>query len=296
LDWKLTLAGLLIGLLVGMTGMGGGSLMTPMLILIFGFKPTVAVGTDIVHGAVFKSVGSFKHWRLGNVRPRLAGWLFLGSAGSSLLGVWLADWIEHRFGDGVGSLSAKVLGATLLIGCAGLIVKTVLHPGEQVSDFVLSRRDKIWAVSIGLVGGFVVGLTSVGTGVFFGLAMLVLYPLAAQKVVGTDLFHAAALLYVAGAGHLAAGNVDLGTVGWLLTGSIPGVLIGSQLTVSIPERPLRLVLALVLGISGLKLLDPPGANIVVVTLAAAGGAALLAWAWVQLRRWRRSTTRPPQPA
>ena len=127
------------------------------------------------------------------------------------------------------------------------------------------------------------GLTSVGTGVFFGLTLLVVFPLRAHKVVGTDIFHAAALLYVAGLGHFIAGNVDMGAVGWLLIGSIPGVLIGSQLTLSIPERLLRSVLATVLGLAGLRLLDVPGTTVAIVVVLAAGMTVLLVY--IARRTW-----------
>jgi uncharacterized membrane protein YfcA len=152
---------------------------------------------------------------------------------------------------------------------------------------------------IGLVGGFVVGLTSVGTGVFFGLTLLVVFPLRAHKVVGTDIFHAAALLYVAGFGHFIAGNVDLGAVGWLLVGSIPGVLLGSQLSLSIPDRLLRVVLAVVLGLSGLRLLNVPGMSVAIVVALAAGMTALLvyigqkSWTWRTTRRARTNLAADP---
>ncbi|MDP8911267.1 MAG: sulfite exporter TauE/SafE family protein [Actinomycetota bacterium] len=299
MTWQLTLTGLLIGILVGLTGMGGGSLMTPILILVFGFNPTVAIGTDIAHGAAFKTVGAIRHRRLGNVQARLSGWMFLGSAPSSLAGVWLATWLEHRYGDSVESVSARVLGGALVFGCVGLLAKTLVR-SKVIGDapFVLTRRDRIAGVLIGLVGGFVVGLTSVGTGVFFGLTMLVLFPLRANKIVGTDIFHAAALLYVAGAGHLVAGNVDVPTLAWLLLGSIPGILIGSQLSVAIPDRPLRIVLAGVLGLSGLKLLDIPGTGVPIVIALAAGMTALLVWigrqTWLrrQEARARRAAAQP----
>jgi len=291
LTWQLTLTGLLIGTLVGLTGMGGGSLMTPILVILFGWNPAVAIGTDIAHGAIFKTAGALQHRRMGNVRAQLAGWMFVGSAPMSLLGVWLADWIDERYGDGVESLMAQVLGGALLFGCVGLLAKTFVQ-AKAIGDepWTLSARDRVAAVLIGLFGGFVVGLTSVGSGVFFGLTLLVVFPLRAHKVVGTDIFHAAALLYVAGAGHWLAGNVDLGAVGWLLLGSIPGVLLGGHLTLSIPERPLRVVLATVLGLAGLKLVDVPGAGIAVVVALALGMAALLAWlgrhSWVRFQRAR----------
>jgi uncharacterized protein len=289
--WQFTLTGLLIGTLVGMTGMGGGSLMTPVLVILFGVNPTVAIGTDIAHGAIFKTVGAVQHRRMGNVRAQLAGWMLLGSAPMSLVGVWLADWIQDRYGEGIESVMAQVLGGALLFGCAGLLAKTFIR-AKEVGDeaFVLTTRDKVAAVLIGFFGGFIVGLTSVGSGVFFGLTLLVIFPLRAHKVVGTDIFHAAALLYVAGIGHWIAGNVDMSIVGWLLLGSIPGVLIGGHLTLSIPEQPLRLLLATVLGLAGLKLVDVPGAGIIVVVALAAGATALLVWlgrhSWIRFQRAR----------
>jgi uncharacterized protein len=290
--WQFTLAGLLIGTLVGMTGMGGGSLMTPVLVILFGVNPTVAIGTDIAHGAIFKTVGAVQHRRMGNVRAQLAGWMLLGSAPMSLVGVWLANWLNDRYGDDLESVMARVLGAALLFGCAGLIAKTFIRAKELEEDegFTLSARDKIAAFVIGFFGGFIVGLTSVGSGVFFGLTLLVLFPLRAHKVVGTDIFHAAALLYVAGIGHWVAGNVDMSIVGWLLLGSIPGVLLGGHLTLSIPEQPLRLLLASVLGLAGLKLIDVPGAGVIVVVALAAGATALLVLlgrhTWIRFQRAR----------
>ncbi|MER3411404.1 MAG: sulfite exporter TauE/SafE family protein, partial [Thermoleophilia bacterium] len=263
MTWELTLTGLLIGTLVGLTGMGGGSLLTPILVILFGYSPTVAIGSDIAHGAIFKTVSAIQHRRLGNVRARLAGWMFLGSAPMSLVGVWLADELDSRYGDSAQSVMAQILGGALLFGCVGLLAKTVIQ-ARAVGDvrWSLSTRDRVAAVLIGLFGGFVVGLTSVGSGVFFGLTLLVLFPLRAHKVVGTDIFHAAALLYVAGLGHFLAGNVSLSVVGWLLLGSIPGALLGGHLAVSVPERPLRIVLALVLGLAGLKLVKVPGAALI----------------------------------
>jgi uncharacterized membrane protein YfcA len=274
MDWKLSLAGLLIGLLVGMTGMGGGSLMTPMLVLLFGFKPTVAIGTDILHGAIFKSFGAARHRQLGHVHARLTLWMLIGSAPSSLLGVALSAWLKSRYGDGFEDVAQDILGIALVVAGVGFLVKTFLHTQTSDLPFLLGRRDRVAAVLVGLAGGFVVGLTSVGSGTFFGLAMLLLFPLTAAKIVGTDIFHAALLLCVAGAGHFAAGNVDLGATGWLLVGSIPGVLLGSQVTVKLPERSLRAALALTLGLAGLKLIDVPGANAIVIVAGA--GAVLLA--------------------
>jgi uncharacterized membrane protein YfcA len=269
-----------------MTGMGGGSLMTPMLVLLFGFKPTVAIGTDILHGAIFKSFGAARHRQLGHVHARLTAWMLLGSAPASLAGVALSAWLARRYGDGFEHVAQDILGVALVVAGIGFMAKTFLHTHPSDLPFLLTRRDRVTAFLIGLLGGFVVGLTSVGSGTFFGLAMLVLFPLTAAKIVGTDIFHAALLLFVAGFGHFVAGNVDLAATGWLLIGSVPGVLLGSQVTVKLPDRSLRAALALTLGLAGLKLLDPPGANAVIIAVAA--GAALVAVAagvrWAALRR------------
>ena len=265
---ELSLAGFLIGLLVGVTGMGGGSLMTPMLVLVFGFKPTVAIGTDILHGAIFKSFGAVRHRQLGHVHARLTMWMLIGSAPASLAGVALATWLKHRYGAGFEDTAQQILGIALVVGGIAFLVKAYLHSTGDDAPFQLTRHDKVVAVLLGVSGGFVVGLTSVGSGTFFGLVMLIAFPLTAVKIVGTDIFHAAALLWVAGLGHLVAGNVDLGATAWLLVGSIPGVLIGSQLTVKLPDRAMRVALALVLFLSGVKLLEPPGANVIVLVVAA----------------------------
>src|SRR6478735_9003651 len=244
MTWQFVLTGLLIGTLVGMTGMGGGSLMTPILVIVFGFKPTLAVGTDILHGAIFKTVGAARHRQLGTVHAQLSGWMLLGSAPASLLGVALSTHLkDHQ------DLMNYLLGGALLFGA----------------------------------GGFIVGLTSVGSGTFFGLTMLFVFPLRAHKVVGTDILHAAALLYVAGAGHAIAGNVDMHAVGWLLIGSIPGVLVGSQFSVKLPEAVLRFTLANVLAISGLKLLNVP--NVWLVVALSISAFAVVGMLIREQRRW-----------
>jgi uncharacterized membrane protein YfcA len=256
--WQFVLTGLLIGTLVGMTGMGGGSLMTPILVIVFGFKPTLAVGTDILHGAIFKTVGAIRHRSLGTVHTQLSGWMFLGSAPFSLLGVLLGTRLTDKYGDSATSVMGYILGGALLFGATGLVLKSFIKKGVVGDDrFDMEWRDRFAAAAIGIVGGFIVGLTSVGSGTFFGLTMLFVFSLSAHKVVGTDILHAAALLYVAGFGHFIAGNVDMHAVGWLLIGSIPGVLLGSHYSVRIPEAWLRLALADVLAISGLKLVQVP---------------------------------------
>jgi uncharacterized membrane protein YfcA len=272
LTWELSIAGLFVGALVGMTGMGGGSLMTPMLILIFGFNPKTAVGTDILHGAVFKSFGAVRHRQLGNVHVPLALWMLLGSAPLSLVGVQIAS----SFSDATQSTMSKVVGGALIFGGIGFAIKAFLKGYVGEEHLHLTTRQKLIAISIGASCGFVVGLTSVGSGTFFGLAMLLLYPLAARRIVGTDMLHAALLLWVAGAGHLIHGNVDLHAIAWLLVGSIPGVLLGSHYSIRVPERALRMSFAIVLVLSGIKLLEVPAATLIIEISAGIAGVVLAA--------------------
>jgi uncharacterized membrane protein YfcA len=294
MTWQFTLSGLLIGLLVGMTGMGGGSLLTPILVIFFGFKPTLAVGTDVLHGAIFKSFGAVRHRRLGTVHARLTLWMFLGSGPMSLLGVAAATWLDHH-SAGAENIEAYAIGTALVIGGIGLVAKTFIQRGVQPDDapFLLTRRDKVIALALGATCGFVVGLTSVGSGTFFGLVMVLVFPLTLPKIVGTDIFHAAALLWVAGFGHLVAGNVDLRTMAWLLTGSIPGVLISSHFTLKVPDRALRLGLASVLMLSGVKLIDFAGVDYVIAAGAITAGLGFAVWAFVARlgRRPRPETAR-----
>ena len=266
---ELIAAGALIGLLVGMTGMGGGSLLTPLLVLVFGFQPQLAVGTDLLHGAIFKTVAAARHRRLGTVEGRLSAWMLLGSAPMSLLGVAASVQLHAWLGDQASSVQSVLLGVALVLGACGVVAKAFAR-GAVVGEapLVMTRRNRVAALLIGAVGGFVVGLTSVGSGVFFGLTLLVVFPLRAAKVVGTDIVHAAALLWVAGLGHFAVGNVDMPAVLSLLVGSVPGVLLGSQMTVTIPDRVLRIVLACVLAASGFALLAPPP-QVLVVAVAIA---------------------------
>src|SRR5262249_36522661 len=176
------------------------------------------------------------------------------------------------------------VGTALVLGGLGFLAKSFIKGGIKPSDapFLLSTRDKVLAVMIGAVFGFVVGLTSVGSGTFFGLVMVLVYPLTMAKIVGTDIFHAAALLWVAGIGHMVAGNVDYHATAWLLTGSIPGVLLSSRFTVHLPDVILRVALGTILMLSGLKLLDVPAAQWILlgglIALATGLGAyGVVAW-------------------
>jgi uncharacterized membrane protein YfcA len=286
--WEFILSGFAVGGIVGVTGMGGGSLMTPLLVIAFGLNPTVAVGTDLFHGAIFKTVGAVRHRRLGTVHARLSVWMFVASAPTSLLGVWLATKLK-----GFSTDMAYVIAVALVLGGAGLIAKSFMRFQERSNKaYHLTKRDKIAAILIGLIGGLIVGLTSVGTGVFFGLTMLIVFPLRSAKIVGTSIFLAAALLWVAGFGHLIAGNVQLGTVGWLLIGSIPGVLLTSQYAPRIPEQALRVAIGTVMAMSGVALAKPPYETILLVVPGVIG-LSLLALLYFRPRRQKRVTRVAP---
>jgi uncharacterized protein len=197
----------------------------------------------------------------------------------SLLGVAAAGWLAEAYGDSVQSALGYAIGAALVLGAIGLILKTFVKRGVQPSEagFVLQRKDKVRAVLIGAVFGFIVGLTSVGSGTFFGLVMVMIYPLTVARIVGTDIFHAAALLWVAGFGHLVQGNVDLHAMGWLLLGSVPGIWASSRFTLHIPQAALRLGLAGVLALSGIKLLNVPEASYVIAIGVGLGLTLFVVW-------------------
>ncbi len=276
--WQFVLLGLGVGTLVGMTGMGGGSLMTPLLMIVFGFDPGKAVGTDLMHGAIFKSFGAARHHVLGTIHKRLVLWMLCGSAPMSLVGVWCT----HLLGKGAVNLQARIIAAALILGGIGFLIKTFVKGGVQVSEeaFLLRPRDHAIALALGATGGFVVGLTSVGSGTFFGLVMLLAFPLTARRIVGTDIFHAAALCWVAGLGHVVNGDVAWHALLWMLPGSIPGIMIGSQVSVGIPDRVLRIAFSVVLLLSGFKLLKPlPGnwTDITVLVGIGLGALALAVW-------------------
>jgi uncharacterized protein len=261
MTWQFTLTGLGLGLIVGLTGVGGGSLMTPILIIVFGFKPTTAVGTDIFHGAIFKSFGAIRHRRLSTVHGHLALWLFLGSGPAAAAGVAVSYVLANQLAN-AETILGYAIGVALIGGGAGFLAKSFVKRGVQPSEapFIMSRRDKLIAFGVGAVFGFIVGITSVGSGTYFGLMMVLVYPLTMPRIVGTDIFHAAALLWVAGVGHLIIGDVDLHATAWLLLGSVPGILISSRYTVKVPDMTIRGGLAGILIISGLKLLNVPEAN------------------------------------
>lgn len=252
-------AGLVVGLLIGATGMGAGSLMAPVLIGLFGTSAVGAVGTDLLYSATTKAVGGWRHLSLNTVNKELAYWMGAGSIPASLLGVFTLHELIGADGPALQDRLKLAIGGALLL-VAGLVVwrtfGEITHrdPAAAPADMPLTQRHKLTAVIVGVVFGYVFGLTSVGAGAFFGIALIVLFPLSTHRIVGTDLFHGAMVTIPAAiASYFLLPDVHLATVGYLMLGSIPGILIGSQVMVSLPERALRGSLATVLAFSGLKL-------------------------------------------
>jgi uncharacterized membrane protein YfcA len=290
MDPAIVLFGLGIGVLVGMTGMGGGSLMTPLLILIFGIQPTTAIGTDIVYSAITKTVGGWRHFRMGTVNMELVKWLSFGSVPSAVIGVALVSVLADRIGeDRLDALVYAVLGGTLLmVGIITLSRALILRKLIDERDrFEVERRHKVAAVVIGATTGFVIGVTSAGSGTVIAILLIAVYRLAPKKVVGTDVFHAAILLWAAGLAHIVGGNVDFGLAGNILVGSIPGVIIGSALSDKAPQGFIRTALGLVLIGSGIVTIQKGDPNVwpIAAAVAAVGlGAVLYAPHWLNKRR------------
>jgi len=236
--------------------MGGGALMTPVLIFVFGFSPSLAIGTDVTYSAVTKVFGSWRHWRQGSVDIPLALWLCLGSVPAALAGVFAVTYVKDHYGDLIDIVLYRAIGSALMLVGALLIVKILIRVDRKYrrENITMSRRMKIGTVCLGVGVGFIIGLTSVGSGTLIGVFLILFYPLATDRIVGTDIFQAMILLGATGLAQIGVGNVDLWMVAALLMGSIPGVLLGSQLTVHAPSRLLRGILAAVLFLSGLALL------------------------------------------
>jgi uncharacterized membrane protein YfcA len=262
-DFALIAFGLGVGILVGMTGIGGGSLMTPMLILVFGVTPITAIGTDLAYAAVTKTVGGYKHWTQKTVDLRLSSWMALGSVPAAVLGVYVLDLLEQAAGQDFDDLLLTMLAVALLLTGAATLVRAFLksmHARERDS-IEMETRHKVAAVMLGLCVGFVLGITSAGSGALIAVGLILLFRLTPTRVVGTDVFHAAILLWAAGLAHIAAGNVDFGLAANILIGSVPGVWLGSHWSVRVQPAVLRTTLALVLIGAGIALLIKAGLGI-----------------------------------
>jgi uncharacterized membrane protein YfcA len=269
MDIGIALAGLLGGLTVGLTGMGGGALMTPMLVLVFGIDPLAAVSTDVVASLVMKPIGGGIHLRRGTVHTGIVRWLALGSVPSAFAGVLLLRTLGD--GDDLSERLEQLLGITLLIAASAMTARVVMQsrrPQASLDAAEVAVR-VLPTVAVGVVGGLVVGLTSVGSGSLMIVLLLGLYPtLRTSTLVGTDLVQAVPLVASAALGHTLFGDLQLGLTGALLIGCVPGVIIGAHLSTRAPDRLIRPALVLVLVSSALKLLDVPTA------LSITGGVAL----------------------
>jgi len=287
MDPLIVVFGLGVGVLVGLTGIGGGSLMTPLLLIVIGTQPVVAIGTDIAYGALTKTVGGWQHLRSGTVDLGVSKWLAFGSVPGSLAGVVLVELLPSPPDEALlwGVAAALALTALVTLGRALFVPK--VHERERDS-VPLTARAKRMAVALGLVLGFVLGVTSVGSGALIGLALILVFRLTPHRVVGTDVFHAAVLLWAAGLAHVIAGNVDYGLMANILLGSVPGVLLGERLARRVPAAGLRpalgaAMLASALGVSSKAGLDLPAYAIVGPPLV----ALALAY-WLSRNRAQRS--------
>jgi uncharacterized membrane protein YfcA len=270
MDPAIVIFGFGIGLLVGMTGMGGASLMTPLLVLIFKTEPVTAIGTDIFYAAVTKTVGGFQHLRAGTVHKGLAFWMAVGSVPAGLLGVFTIEILEDRYGeDRLKGIVFGILGGTLLVVGVATMLRTLFLPDVIKERYAmhLHRRHIIAAVATGLVTGFVIGLTSAGSGTLIGIILIAVFRLTPNRVVGTDIFHAAVLLWAVSIAHIVGGNVDFGLAGNIMIGSIPGVLVGGKLALKSGKNLLRGLLATVLMASGIILITKGDGQLAVMAAA-----------------------------
>ena len=284
-----------VGLLVGLTGAGGGALMTPMLILLFSVKPAAAISSDLVAAVVMRPVGAAVHLRKGTVNLRLVGLMTLGSVPMAFLGTWLL----HVLGSSSSSQQDVeiILGAALLAGTAAMAIRFLLDrkSGPRTGKVAEVRIRQATTVAIGMVGGLMVGLTSVGSGSLMIVLLLFAYPLlSAGELVGTDLTQAVPLTAAAALGALAFGHVEFGVTTSVIVGSVPATLIGSLLSSRAPDRYIRPVITFVIFASGLKYVGvgtyPLGWTMGAV-LVAGGGYWL-----VRARPWRDRASRSLPPS
>jgi uncharacterized protein len=294
IDPYIVLGSAVIGLLVGMTGAGGGALMTPMLILLFNVTPLKAISSDLVAAVVMRPLGAMVHFSKGTVNLKLVGLMSIGSVPMALVGAY----ILHRLGD---SSSAqinveRILGVALLAGAAAMVLRFVLDQRGKnrrqgvVSDIVVHP---LRTVLIGMIGGVVVGMTSVGSGSLMIVLLLFLYPaLGANQLVGTDLAQALPLTLAAALGALAFGHVEFAVTTSLIIGSVPAVLVGSLLSSRAPDRYIRPAITFVILASGLKYVGL-GTNALGWTLVGVLAAAFVAW-MVIAQPWQklRDTEKP----
>ncbi|MEF3302330.1 sulfite exporter TauE/SafE family protein [Paenibacillus sp. GYB003] len=254
MDWGISLLGLLVGFLVGLTGVGGASLLTPVLVLV-GINPTLAVGTDLFYNSVTKLFGTIQHLRQKTVEMRLVLYLAVGSIPGAVVSILALHQFESLYRH-QEQIVRNALGMMLIVVAVMTIVKQLLDRNGKENRIQQKpvEQKKLLTIAIGFVLGFIVGLTSIGSGSLFAIALMYLYRISAARLVGTDIAHALLLVTAAGLLHASYGNVDFGLAFQLLIGSIPGVWVGSSLSAKVPAKPLRAVMASLILISGIKLL------------------------------------------
>jgi uncharacterized protein len=257
-DWMTAVAGAGVGVVVGLTGVGGGALMTPILVLLFGVAPQTAIGTDLLFASLTKLVGATVHGRRGTVDWLVVRRLATGSLPAAALTVGLLAWsASERIREG---LLLHALALALILTAIGLVLKTTIHGVGKTRRTKTPKAFKAVQPALTVVAGTILGilvtLTSIGAGALGTVMLVYLYPyrLTPSKLVGTDIAHAIPLALAAGAGHLALGNIDWRLLGALLTGSIPGILVGSMLSTQAPEWIVRYAIAIVLAFVGVRML------------------------------------------
>ncbi len=290
MNWTLTLGSLVVGVVVGLTGMGGGALMTPMLVLLFGIDPLTAVSSDLVASMVMKPVGSAVHIRNRSVNWNLVKWLALGSVPAAFSGVLVLRALGHS--ASVQNNVKMALGIALLLAAAGLFARAYLRLAERArhrdgrrnadpTEVPTVGSKPVPLVAIGLIGGLVVGMTSVGSGSLIIIALMLLYPrLRANQLVGTDLVQAVPLVAAAAIAHIIFGDFKLSLTAAILVGSIPGAYLGAKLSTRLPGALIRRALAFVLLASALKSL---GVDTTVTAYVLIGVAVLAGPVWMLLR-------------
>jgi hypothetical protein len=265
----IALAGFVVGCVIGLTGMGGGALMTPVLVIFFHITPSAAISSDVVASMVLKPIGGGVHLRRGTVNLTLVRWLAIGSVPSAFFGAYL---ISRIGGDEAGDTIKTILGIVLLLAAAGMVTKLVIQAKRKAlppdQPMPASAVRPVPTLLIGIFGGLVVGMTSVGSGSLMIVLLMLLYPmLSAREMVGTDLVQAIPLVAAAALGHLVFGHASFDTTTSVLVGAVPGVYLGAHISSRANDRYIRPVLVAVLVISSLKLLNVPNAALLSATIA-----------------------------
>jgi uncharacterized protein len=274
--WNIALAGLVVGWIIGLTGMGGGALMTPMLVIFFHITPSAAISSDVVASFVLKPIGGGVHIKRRTVNWTLVKWLSIGSVPAAFLGAYVIDDVASK---GLESRVKEILGTVLLLAAAAMLVKVIVQtrrrsPSNARLDPKLVRP--MVTLAIGAAGGFIVGMTSVGSGSLMIVMLMLLYPtLGSREMVGTDLVQAIPLVGAAALGHILFGQFHLDLTTSVLVGAIPGVYMGARISSRADDRYIRPVLVGVLTISALKLLNLSNNGLLIATVLTT--AALAAW-------------------